>query len=397
MINIPFQPWRIGNEIEILKIESLNINKAEMKTKIFILLICNLFICNLLISQNINGKLGTGGQFILRDTNNTFLTLQQSTGYLSLNRSLVLANTTGSSIGVIYKGADRLFHNYGIGNIFFGINSGNFSTTGLNNTAFGNETLDNNTTGIFNTAVGLQSLTANTTGDNNTSIGYFSMGANTTGDNNTSVGQLSLSGNNIGSGNTAVGFNALSSSSSGSNNTAFGNNAGGNISIGSNNIAIGNGSNVPNGLGSNQVRIGNTSITYAGIQVAWTVTSDKRLKTNIQNSVLGLGFISKLRPVSYTRINNDMHTTEYGFISQEVDEVLKELSQENTGVVSVDDEGIYSLRYNDLIAPMVKAIQELKSENEILRNENNGLEQRLKKLEDILISKTVNADNSNEQ
>lgn len=368
-----------------------------MKTKIFILLICNLFICNLLISQNINGKLGTGGQFILRDTNNTFLTLQQSTGYLSLNRSLVLANTTGSSIGVIYKGADRLFHNYGIGNIFFGINSGNFSTTGLNNTAFGNETLDNNTTGIFNTAVGLQSLTANTTGDNNTSIGYFSMGANTTGDNNTSVGQLSLSGNNIGSGNTAVGFNALSSSSSGSNNTAFGNNAGGNISIGSNNIAIGNGSNVPNGLGSNQVRIGNTSITYAGIQVAWTVTSDKRLKTNIQNSVLGLGFISKLRPVSYTRINNDMHTTEYGFISQEVDEVLKELSQENTGVVSVDDEGIYSLRYNDLIAPMVKAIQELKSENEILRNENNGLEQRLKKLEDILISKTVNADNSNEQ
>ena len=50
--------------------------------------------------------------------------------------------------------------------------------------------------------------------------------------------------------------------------------------------------------------IGNFDITYAGIQVPWTYTSDKRWKSDIRDSHLGLDFISKLRPVSYYR-NND--------------------------------------------------------------------------------------------
>jgi hypothetical protein len=361
-----------------------------MKTKIFILLICNLSICNLLISQNINGKLGTGGQFILRDTNNTFLTLPQSTGYLNLNRSLVLPNTTGSTIGVVYKGAERLLHNYGTDNIFLGINAGNFTMSGLGNTVFGNSALDNNTTGIFNTSVGVQSLSNNTTGDNNTSLGYQTLSGNISGDNNTAVGHLSLSSNSSGLSNTGVGFRTLTSNTTGDNNVAIGNNSGSTITTGSNNIAIGNATNVPAGTSSNQIRLGNTAITYAGIQVAWTITSDSRLKSNIKNSDLGLCFINKLRPVSYTRLNDENQNTEYGFISQEVDEVLKEASALQNGIVSVDDEGTYSLRYNDLISPMVKAIQELSgklltesSENENLREENKKLADRLDKLEQL--------------
>jgi len=361
--------------------------------KTIIILVTTIILSTGLQSQNINGKLGTGGQFILRDTNNTFLTLPQSTGYLNLNRSLVLPNTTGSTIGVIYKGADRLLHDYGTNNLFLGINAGNFTMTGLGNLVFGYNALDANTTGIYNTSLGVQSLTNNTTGDNNTAIGYQTLSGNISGDNNTAAGHLTLSSNISGTGNTAFGFNSLNSNTAGLNNTAIGNYSGSTITLGSNNITIGNGANVPTGTSSNQVKIGNTSITYAGIQVAWTVTSDRRLKSNILNSNLGLGFINRLRPVSYTRLNDDKQSTEYGFISQEVDELLKELSPDKTGMISVDDEGTYSLRYNDLIAPMVKAIQELTAENDKIRNEHKDLELRFKKLEEKLNGYSVKEEN----
>ena len=361
--------------------------------KTIIILITAVIFSSGILSQNINGKLGTGGQFILRDTNNTFLTLPQSTGYLNLNRSLVLPNTTGSTIGVIYKGADRFLHNYGTDNLFLGINSGNFTMSGLGNTAIGNSALDNNTTGIFNTSLGVQSLTNNTTGDNNTSLGYQSLSGNLSGDNNVAIGHLTLSSNNSGLNNTGVGFRSLTANTTGDNNVAIGNNSGATITTGSNNIAIGNAANVSSGTSSNQIRLGNTAITYAGIQVAWTVTSDRRLKSNILNSNLGLGFINKLRPVSYTRLNDDKQSTEYGFISQEVDELLKEVSPDKTGMISVDDEGTYSLRYNDLIAPMVKAIQELTAENDKLRNEHKDLELRFKKLEEKLNGYSVKEEN----
>lgn len=368
-----------------------------IKMKTIIILITLVILSTGILSQNINGKLGTGGQFILRDTNDTFLTLPQSTGYLNLNRSLVLPNTTGSTVGVIYKGAERLLHNYGTNNLFLGINAGNFTMSGLGNLVFGNNALDNNTTGIFNTSFGVQSLTDNTTGDNNTALGYQTLAGNISGDNNTAGGHLSLSSNTSGVGNTAFGFRSLLGNTTGTNNIAIGINAGGTITTGSNNIAIGNSANVPTGTSSNQVRLGNTSITYAGIQVAWTITSDMRLKSNIKNSELGLGFISKLRPVSYIRLNDETQSTEYGFISQEVDDLLKEVSPEKTGMISVDDEGTYSLRYNDLIAPMVKAIQELKAENDKLKNEHEDLELRLKKLEEKLNVYSAQHENSTEK
>jgi len=368
---------------------------VNMKT--IIILITLVILSTGILSQNINGKLGTGGQFILRDTSNTFLTVPQSTGYLNLNRSLVLPNTTGSTIGIIYKGAERLLHDYGTNNLFLGINAGNFTMTGLGNLVFGNNALDNNTTGIFNTSFGVQSLTDNTTGDNNTALGYQTLAGNISGDNNTAGGHLSLSSNTSGVGNTAFGFRSLLGNTTGTNNIAIGINAGGTITTGSNNIAIGNATNVPTGTSSNQIRLGNTSITYAGIQVGWTITSDMRLKSNVKNSDLGLGFINKLRPVSYIRLNDETQSTEYGFISQEVDELLNDVSQEKAGMISVDDEGTYSLRYNDLIAPMVKAIQELKAENDKLKNEHEDLELRLKKLEEKLNVYSAQHENSTEK
>jgi hypothetical protein len=147
---------------------------------------------------------------------------------------------------------------------------------------------------------------------------------------------------------------------------------------------------VPNVAGSYQVRVGSTAITYAGVQVAWTITSDKRWKSDIKNSNLGLSFISKLNPVSYFRTNDESKKTEYGFIAQEVEEALKESGAEKTGMINIDDAGKYELRYNDLLAPMVKAIQELNSENDKLRNENVELKQmflELQKTQNLMVKK----------
>jgi len=132
---------------------------------------------------------------------------------------------------------------------------------------------------------------------------------------------------------------------------------------------------VPSATASNQVRIGNEDVTYAGIQVAWSVTSDSRWKSNISPSTLGLNFINSLNPVSYTRNNDEAQKLEFGFIAQDLQKLLIDFKVENNGIITTDDEGMLSVRYNDLLAPMVKAIQEqqqiieqLKKEIEELKN-----------------------------
>ena len=182
-----------------------------------------------------------------------------------------------------------------------------------------------------------------------------------------------MSSNTTGGSNTASGNQALYYNTTGDYNTALGKFALGQT-IGNNNIGIGYNATVPFYTGSNQVRIGNSSITYAGIQVPWTTTSDKRWKSDIQNSSLGLNFISKLRPVSYYRNNDESKKIEYGFIAQELEAALDNEGAKNNGIISIDDQGMYGVRYNDLIAPMVKAIQE---QQEIIET----LEERIVQLE----------------
>jgi hypothetical protein len=40
-------------------------------------------------------------------------------------------------------------------------------------------------------------------------------------------------------------------------------------------------------------------------------------------------------------------------------------------MLTISDDGMYGLRYNDLLAPMIKAIQELKVQNEKLKAESD--------------------------
>lgn len=114
------------------------------------------------------------------------------------------------------------------------------------------------------------------------------------------------------------------------------------------------------------------------------VSSDIRLKQDIRGSELGIDFIDALAPKQYRLIAspNDVH---YGFIAQD-------LLKLGFAGVTVDKKGMMGLRYEELIAPIVKGLQDVhkevhllddgttKRDNE-LKNEIELLKERVKQLE----------------
>lgn len=107
-------------------------------------------------------------------------------------------------------------------------------------------------------------------------------------------------------------------------------------------------------------------------------TSDAREKNAITDSDLGLGFLSALRPVSYRMRDGTSGRTHYGLIAQEVEAALAQAGkggQDFAGLVvsPVEDESgqptgevRYGLRYDQLIAPLIRAVQELAARVEAL-------------------------------
>lgn len=266
------------------------------------------------------------------------------------------------------------------------------NTLGNDNTAIGESALFGSTTGSNNTATGKDALLANTTGGGNTAQGFQALDANTTGSDNTAMGRGSLTDNEIGVSNTAIGKDALFNSVA-DNNTALGRGTLSGVTTGSNNTAVGFNAQVASATASNQVRVGNAAVNLASVQVAWTITSDLRWKSNIQKSNLGLDFIKQLNPVFYTRKdvvvdegksiiseNTTNPVTEYGFIAQELEKTLAKFDTKNNGIISKDDTGMYGVRYNDLIAPMVKAIQEQQA---IIEAQAKTIAEILKRLETV--------------
>ena len=124
-------------------------------------------------------------------------------------------------------------------------------------------------------------------------------------------------------------------------------------------------------------------------------TSDENLKTDILDSALGLDFVLNLRPVSYKWIDRGDGDpgvrTHHGFVAQEVETVLgadaattaiwinEEIPAQDeepammhlngedeirAAIPAAEARTEQGLRYGELIAPMVKAIQELSAKLE---------------------------------
>jgi len=187
-----------------------------------------------------------------------------------------------------------------------------------------------------------------------------------------------------GDGNTAVGSGALVTETSGINNTAVGFNAGRLSQAGvatnfSNTTMLGNDARVS---GDNQVQLGNSATTtyaYGAVQNR----SDLRDKADVRDTVLDLDFINALRPVDFkfdyrddyistdengevVRLTKDgskkRNRYHHGLIAQEVKEALVNLGVDFGGyqdhTVS-GGEDVLTLGYEELIAPLIKAVQQL--------------------------------------
>jgi hypothetical protein len=260
---------------------------------------------------------------------------------------------------------------------------------------------NSNTTYTGNIALG---YLANASGANKTiaigkgAIASGDTGALSIGESSSATASRSVS---IGQGSSAVGqqsiaIGALTVASAGDYNTNIGGRAGlgfagtqntflgwfaGNQSASYNGVTcIGQGSTV---TGSNQVQlgaVGTTAYAYGAIQDR----SDIRDKAEIENTQLGLDFISKLRPVefkwdlreSYRDIDKETGEITYapkdgsrkrnrkhqGFIAQEVKAVIEETGIDFGGFQDHSIDGgddVMSLGYEEFIAPLVKAVQEL--------------------------------------
>jgi len=215
--------------------------------------------------------------------------------------------------------------------------------------------------------------------------------------------------------NTSMGNQSLESLTNGSFNVAFGAYAGDNLTTGAGNtylgyyalpsavditdeilIKAGTGTSMTGG-GTETVRIGVDSdyITNDfGENATWTHSSDRRVKKNIEDNDLGLGFIEKLRtrkfqkkapseyPEEFDQHNSD--TTErknpdrihYGFVAQEVKEAMDSVGHSEFPVWKENRDGMQELGETELITPLVKAVQEL---TEMVKTQQKEIEELKKK------------------
>jgi trimeric autotransporter adhesin len=252
------------------------------------------------------------------------------------------------------------------------------NTTGNDNSAFGDAALLKNTTGKGNIAIGSYALSKNATGDKNVSIGYASLAWNTSWD-NTAIGYQALFANTVGFDNVAMGVDALAANATGNGNTAIGKNSMAAHVTGNNNTALGFNANIYDGVSNstaigyqatvtsnNKIVLGNATATTVGGYGAWSQYSDRRLKENIvYSNKLGLNFIAQLKPVSYNYTGDSNKRRRDGLIAQDVEQTLKTLGLEFSGLIVDDDkEKTLNLSYAELVIPLINAVQELHQKNQ---------------------------------
>jgi hypothetical protein len=302
----------------------------------------------------------------------------------------------------------------GIQNIAIGTDALSAVTTQTNNVAIGNQTLELNTGGA-NTAVGSRALEVATNCFQNDAFGAFSLLQITTGSFNTALG--GNAGGNLISGtrNTFLGFGAGSQftstgdgnvivgnssgyafpGGSGDNNTFIGKDAGwgfsgGNDNVilgkfttsfgggltGNNNIQIGTNSTKASLTASNSITLGNSSNNILRCAVtSITSLSDARDKKGITELSAGLDFVNTLKPVSFVWDDRDEEgrhdVKDFGFIAQDLKKSQEDAKLADTlKLVYEENPEKLEASYGKLIPILVKAIQDLSKEIEILKNNN---------------------------
>ena len=348
----------------------------------------------------------------------------------SAGTQIMKITDSGENICIGATAGDSITAASGLRNILLGLNAGTAITTADNNicigayagqlnTASGNMFIGyncggSNTTGTANTFIGYSAGLYNVDWQNSTYVGYQAgygpnnemntavgtqamYGGSTanTAEHNTAIGYQALYGiDDNGDGNVAVGWKAGNAITSGTNNTVIGYDADANAT-GTNQIACGNGAVAS---GSNVGIWGNASVATNNITVDWTVTSDERIKENIEDASLGLDFINALKPKTYTKkhpadwdeaileprfkeggseydeekgepIKGEFDTDKVhnGLIAQDLKAAMDSLGVDFSGW-NEDSNGKQGIQYAALVMPLIKAVQELSAKVKELEN-----------------------------
>src|SRR5699024_2948601 len=98
-------------------------------------------------------------------------------------------------------------------------------------------------------------------------------------------------------------------------------------------------------------------------------SSDERLKEDIKSSNLGLDFINGIEIKSLRKkiLESDINEgklknhVEYGLIAQQLryNLISYNVDVKDLGMLSIDDDGYYGEQHEQLIAPTIKAVQDL--------------------------------------
>ena len=366
------------------------------------------FVDGLLIQTDTDGSApGTG-------------TLSSATGNIGIGKDVFAALTDGTyNLAIGYQAADALTG--GDDNIMIGKDAGGATTTGNDNIYIGLDAGKTLTSASQNIAIGPYAMDGATdlVCPNNVAIGYSAMSGalNNGATNNVCVGNSSLQaltdakysaalGHDAGKiittgfGNTCIGYNNGVQTTTGDYNTYLGYGAGATASDTTRAIAIGQDVRAA----SNDFsfgKSGNVVTNDFDSDADWSRSSDERLKTNIEDSTLGLEFIKDLRPVKFKwkpstevpqELTSEYHienqknldVTMHGFIAQEVKTAIDTHGDTTFGGWHLDkgDGKTQRTKKNMFIMPLINAVKELSAKVDTLENENTALKARVKTLED---------------
>jgi hypothetical protein len=315
------------------------------------------------ISGSDNSSFGNGAGYSISNGNkNTAIGSSAfgntSIGYIISQQPPTESTVVGYQSGMLSQGSQNTFlgaysglndtvHNLGIGstgNIAIGYQTGN-SAIGNNNIFMGYQA---GTTGVINS-------------NSNVVIGYQS-GNYTNGSYNTFLGyQTGFTGTSLYTGNnlTCIGKNAYPSSTS----------------------------------VSNEITLGNSDITTLRCQAtSITSLSDIRDKSDVEVLPLGIDLINQIQPSRFKwnkrewYNDNNVDDTKKeekwtcGFIAQQLDQVQQTNNAEYLNLVYKSNNERWEATANNLLPVIVKALQDLHTENKELKLKLEQLEEFVKKL-----------------
>ena len=110
--------------------------------------------------------------------------------------------------------------------------------------------------------------------------------------------------------------------------------------------------------------------------------SDKRLKSNIRAIPYTLCQISSLNPVSFTFNDDGSQTTKYGFIAQEVQEILPELVSDHP-YKKIEDSPALRLEKDGILMGSISAIKEISAELDGIKETLDQIKQIQLNLDEI--------------